>query len=105
MGGNFNSKNKAGAMGVQERAAYMQVLNAWKLDTRMEKTLAYHGASIDSKRQQLVMVQQMFRNFAVQLESGLKDDNSGRTFDNSSGRKKKMNKGEGSVSLPEINPG
>merc|ERR1712125_244460 len=72
--GNFNSKNKAGAMGVQERAAFMQDFNAWKLDTRMEKTLAYHGASIDSKRQQLVMVQQMFRNFAVQLESGLKDD-------------------------------
>jgi len=110
--GNFNSKNKASSMGVQERAAYMQdmqlymqVFNAWKLDTRMEKTLAYHGASIDSKRQQLVMVQQMFRNFAVQLESGLKDDNSGRTFDNSSGRKKKMSKGEGSVSLPDINQG
>jgi len=109
--GAFKSRNKAGAMGAQERASYQQelgtltrVFSAWKLDTKMEKALLYHGNSIDSKRQQLVMVQQMFRNFAVQLESGLKEDNSGRTFEQRT-PKKKLSKGDGSVSLPDIHQG
>jgi len=105
--GSFNSKNKAGAMSASERAAYnqdlmilMRTFNSWKLDTKMELTLRLHSGKIDSKRQQLVMVQQMFRNFAIQLESGLKEDNSDR-FAGGSG-KKKMQKTEGSVSLPDI---
>merc|ERR1719262_1479431 len=53
--GSFNSRNKAGAMGAQERASqqqelqlYMQVFNAWKLDTRMEKALRSSRASASS---------------------------------------------------------
>merc|ERR1712232_307606 len=111
--GGFNSRNKQGAMSATERAAFQQdlmlytrIFNAWKLDTKMERALLMHGARIDSKRHQLVMVQQMFRNFAVQLESGLKEDNSGRAFEQQgSGSKKKLSKGEGSCSLPDINQG
>jgi hypothetical protein len=108
--GGFNSRNKGGAMSVTERAAYnlelmilMRVTAAWKLDTKMERALRFHSGKIDNKRQQLVMVQQMFRNFAVQLESGLKEDNSGR-FDQgaSSSKNKKLSKSDGTCSLPDI---
>merc|ERR1712232_997143 len=76
-------------------------MGTWKLEMRMEGTLRYHQLKIQAKRTQLESVQGMFRNFAAQLESGLKDGvESSRDAQKS---KKSLNKSEGSVSLPDIN--
>jgi hypothetical protein len=102
----FNGRNKMGAMSVSEKAAFLQdqyilmrTMYSWKLDVKMEKALKKQEAAITSKRQQLVMVQQMFKDFASKLETGLKEDNSGRM---SEGGSKKMGSKSGSVSLPDI---
>merc|ERR1719174_1592543 len=74
----FGSRNKNSAKSVMERAhehnltmLYLKVFGAWRLDTRMEVSLKKHQGRIDGKRQQLVSVQQMFRNFAKQLENNI----------------------------------
>merc|ERR1719336_2103469 len=71
--------------------------------------MKHHHCKIDAKRQQLVGVQQMFRNFAAQLEGGLnkgKDGKDGqdssRIFENRTAVKKKAAKDDGPRSLPEI---
>jgi len=59
-------------------------------------------SKVDSKRQQLLQVQQMFRNFAGQLEAQLK----GSAGDDSArGAYKRTSKNAGSCSLPDINSG
>merc|ERR1719362_2299415 len=87
----------------------LRCYHAWRLDARMEHTMKVHHTKIDAKRQQLVGVQQMFRNFAAQLEGGLKESSgkdSSRIFDNVShhrvARKNKKDENPGSRSLPEI---
>jgi hypothetical protein len=111
---NFTERNKAATGSLMNRAsehiknmALIRILNAWKLDSRVERTVKFHQAKIDAKRGQLVGVQNMFRNFATQLEGGLKQgDQSSRVFENVSQKQpKKMSKGEGSVSLPDIKQG
>jgi len=83
--GAFGDRNKKGAKGVMDRAhehqstmLYLKVFGAWRLDTQIEKMLKAHQGRIDGKRQQLVGVQQMFRNFAKQLESNIQSGDSGR---------------------------
>merc|ERR1719491_171482 len=75
----FGDRNKKGAKNAMERAhehgltmLYLKVWGAWRLDTRVEQLLRVHGGRIDGKRQQLLGVQQMFRNFAGQLETSIK---------------------------------
>merc|ERR1719446_543274 len=111
----FGNRNKAGAKSVMERAhehnltmLYLKVWGAWRLDTKMEKMLKVHQGRIDGKRQQLIGVQQMFRNFAKQLESNIQsgaDSNRDLAMGPPPGKykSKKMQKSEGSVSLPDIN--
>jgi len=112
--GSFGERNKKGAMSAMERAhqhqltmLYLKFFNAWRLDYKIEKQIKEHGARIESKRQQLLGVQQMFRNFALQLESNI---NAGGASDRNWERpigyapsKKSLTKAEGSVSLPDIN--
>lgn len=107
---NFKDKNKGAAGSVMNRAAEHQVLmllgqcfSSWKLDSTMERSVRGYHTKIDAKRGQLVGVQQMFRNFASQLESGAKEGkDSSRIFAPDS-KKKMPNKGDqGSVSLPDI---
>merc|ERR1740121_2951 len=79
----------------------------WKLDARKEKALRSHQAKIDAKRQQLVGVQEMFRQFASKLESGLKSTaGDGTTRDWREGKPptaKALHKGQpDGVSLPDI---
>merc|ERR1719183_1059846 len=76
--GEFGARNKKGAQTVMERAhehgitmLYLKVFGAWRLDTKIELTLKTHQSRIDGKRQQLLGVQQMFRNFAMQLETNI----------------------------------
>jgi len=111
--GTFMEKNKASSGSVMNRAAEHQksmllttCMNAWRLDSTMEKSVRGFHTKIDAKRGQLVGVQQMFRNFAKQLETGLQDGDkkdSARLFDSKKDAKKMPTKGDqGSVSLPDI---
>merc|ERR1740121_2188505 len=113
---NIQSRSKASAGSVMNKGAQhlqnqlmLRCLHAWHMDSRMEFTMKHHHCKIDAKRQQLVGVQQMFRNFATQLEGGLnkgKDGKDGqdssRIFENRTAVKKKAAKDDGSRSLPEI---
>jgi len=112
--GNYSKRNKASAGSVMNRAAEHGVtllltrcMNSWKLDSKMELTIKTYHAKIDAKRGQLVGVQQMFRNFAQQLEGGIGDSgtNSARTFDNNTRVERKMKKDGNSLSLPDIKQG
>jgi hypothetical protein len=80
--GTFGERNKKNAKNAMERAhehgltmLYLKVFGAWRLEYNMEKVLRKHQNRIDGKRQQLVSVQQMFRNFAKQLESNIQAGN------------------------------
>jgi len=83
--GAFGDRNKKGAKSVMDRAhehqstmLYLKVFGAWRLHTHLEQKQKAHQSRIDGKRQQLVGVQQMFRNFAKQLESNIQAGDSGR---------------------------
>jgi len=109
----FSERNKASTGSLMNRASQHIVtmlltrcMNAWRMDTTMERTVGTHQMKIEAKRGQLVGVQQMFRNFAAQLESGMNksgEPNSARIFDNNSKKKQMARGNEGSVSLPDIN--
>jgi len=109
--GAFGDRNKKGAKNVMERAhqhqlemLYLKIFGAWRLDTSIERQLKTHQVRIDGKRQQLVGVQQMFRNFAKQLESNIQSGgDSNRDLAMGPPAKKKMERNDGSVSLPDIN--
>jgi len=108
----FGDRSKNNAKSVMNRARIHQenmlnlkVFNAWRLDSRIERTLRLYAGRIDAKRQQLVGVQQMFRNFANQLEASLKEgsDSFRDLRDRPAQSKKTMSKSDATVSLPDIN--
>lgn len=101
--GDRNLKNSRGvadrARIMNELAIYLRIFTAWKLDAKTEATMHKYQSRIEAKKQQLLGVQTMFRNFATQLESSLKDsDNSAREAKYN----QRISKKEGSVSLPNI---
>jgi hypothetical protein len=114
--GGFGSRNKASAKSVMERAhehqltmLYLHVYGAWRLETQMEKMERHHKGRLDGKKQQLLGVQQMFRNFAVQLENNISagaDSNRDLIAGPPHSYKKQytrgMTKNEQSLSLPDI---
>eukprot|EP00930_Biecheleria_cincta_P023404 TRINITY_DN16918_c0_g1_i3.p1 TRINITY_DN16918_c0_g1~~TRINITY_DN16918_c0_g1_i3.p1 ORF type:complete len:593 (-),score=115.57 TRINITY_DN16918_c0_g1_i3:105-1796(-) len=75
-----------------ERMLVIVTFFSWQLDSRVERTRRVHTAKVEAKKQQLMGVQTMFRNFALQLEAGLK------------GSEKKVSKLQlqGDASLPDI---
>jgi len=107
----FAERSGKGAKSVMERAKVhmdnmmlLRCIGYWKLDSKMENTLRMYHARIDAKRHQLVGVQNMFRNFANQLESGLRQgEDTGRDLRDTTKMQKKMSKSDASVSLPSIN--
>jgi len=86
-----------------EHMCLLRVLAAWRMHVRLECNLLKYQGKIEAKKQQLVGVQHMFRNFATQLESRLKDDTH-TDFKEASiaGRRRLLSKSEGTVSLPNI---
>lgn len=111
--GAFGDRNKKGAQTVMERAhehqmtmLYLKVFGAWRLDTHLEQKLKVHQSRIDGKRAQLVGVQKMFRDFALQLETNIQsgaDSNRGLEAGPPSRKiRGSMQKNDGSVSLPDI---
>merc|ERR1719310_980334 len=107
--GSFSERNKKGAMSAGEKATAVKeygLLNhsllLWTEYCKVERLLRYYSNRIDGKKHQLQGLQTMFRNFATQLETGLKDGTPRDTAAIKNGAKSKMSKSEGSVSLPNI---
>merc|ERR1712072_407509 len=79
--GALNGRQKENAKGVMGRVNEMQSLNlmlrhfsAWATDTKLERIMKHYNAKMDSKKQQLQSVQHLFKNFANQLDQGLKGE-------------------------------
>merc|ERR1719387_2946546 len=106
--GAFSERNKKGAMSAGEKATAVKeygLLNhsmlLWCEFCKVERLLRYYSNRIEGKKHQLSGLQTMFRTFATQLESGLKDGTPRDAASIKNGSKK-MSKTEGSVSLPNI---
>jgi hypothetical protein len=121
----ITGKNKVKGQTALEKASYhidmmyyLRFFYFWKLDTRQQKVMRMYHTKIDGKRRQLQGVQDMFRKFANELESGLKASSDvGNTRDWRAGKihakpttadednRKSSSKMMGKdVSLPSISP-
>jgi len=82
----------------------LRVLSAWTIEFKVAHVEKYYEKKITGKRQQLSKVHTLFKDFANQLENGLKPndgDSSGRTG-TTRRTKGSLVKDNGSVSLPDI---
>jgi len=77
--GDFNSRNKAGAMNATQKVAYLQDLQflLWaftvmKREIKVERAKRYFKEKNDKKKQDLIGVKGLFKNFASELETNLK---------------------------------
>merc|ERR1719310_609907 len=107
--GAFSERNKKGAMSAGQKATAVKeygLLNhsmcLWAEFSRVERLLRYYSMRVEGKKHQLQGLQTMFKNFATQLETGLKEGTPRDTAAIKNGAKSKMSKSEGSVSLPNI---
>merc|ERR1719235_2039472 len=105
----FSARNKQGAMSAGEKATAIKeyglinhAMLLWMEVAKVERMLRYYQTRVEGKKAQLQGLQGMFRNFATQLESGLKETTPrdiGAIRDKKSGR---LSKSENTVSLPNI---
>jgi hypothetical protein len=116
--GHLNGRQGQTAMSMQERVTAqananmcLRIVGLWRLAAKMEKIKHHYDQKIDGKKKQLSTVQNMFRSFAHQLETGLGPDtpSAGKKGDHgskhSAHRLEKMDHGygnEGGVQLPDI---
>jgi len=107
----FGESNKKSAHSVMERArkfqeemVYRKHFNAWRTDAKTSKLASDYQAKIDGKKQQLHSVQTLFRQFAAQLEAGMKEQVSARELYK---RRTKTQTPAGGLtsSLPDIHSG
>jgi len=105
----FSDRNKQGAMSAGEKATavkeYGLVIHAlllWQEVTKVERLLRYYQTRVEHKKHQLTGLQSMFRNFATQLETGLKEGTPRDAAALKSGGNRKLSKSENTVSLPNI---
>merc|ERR1719240_619058 len=103
--GALNGRQKDNAKGVMSRVNEQMDLNlmlkhfsAWATDTKLERIMRHYSAKMDSKKQQLQSVQVLFKNFATQLDQGLKGEQGDSARDSSSRRRG----GKDDFQLPEI---
>merc|ERR1719160_108084 len=103
----FAARNKNGAMSAGQKATEVKaygLLNhamlLWTEVTKVERLLRYYTNRIDHKKHQLQGLQGMFRTFASQLESGLKEGTPRDAALKDGGRK--LSKSDNTVSLPNI---
>merc|ERR1712118_435185 len=99
--GAFSERNKAGAMSAGQKATAAKeygLLNhsmcLWAEFCKVERLLRYYSNRMEGKKHQLQGLQTMFRNFATQLETGLKDGTPRDAASIKNGSKK-MNKTDG----------
>merc|ERR1719240_2600789 len=83
--GALNGRQKDNAKGVMSRVneqmdlnAMLKHFSAWATDTKLERIMRHYNSKMDSKKQQLQSVQHLFKNFATQLDQGLKEGDSAR---------------------------
>merc|ERR1719191_2316930 len=83
--GALNGRQKDNAKGVMGRVNEQMDLNcmlkffsSWATDTKLERIMRHYNSKMDGKKQQLHSVQTLFKNFANQLDQGLKADDSAR---------------------------
>jgi len=103
--GALNGRQKDNAKGVMGRVNEQMNLNAmlvhfarWSADTKLERIMRHYSTKMESKKEQLQSVQHLFKNFAQQLDQGLKGEtDSGRDQQGSRRRRE-----DGGVTLPEI---
>lgn len=76
----FSSRNKSSAKGCMDRAAeaadmsqYIVIFCYWKREYKTERMRRYARDKNTKKKQQLIGVKGLFKNFANELEAGLKD--------------------------------
>lgn len=76
----FTRRNKASAGSAMDRAAHLQdqacylaVFNFWKKHVKVERMVRWAKEKNQKKKNQLIGVKGLFKNFASELESGLKD--------------------------------
>merc|ERR1712072_1343474 len=79
--GALNGRQKDNAKGVMSRVNEQMDLNlmlkhfsAWATDTKLERIMRHYNSKMEGKKQQLQSVQHLFKNFATQLDQGLKGD-------------------------------
>merc|ERR1712025_409165 len=91
--GALNGRQKDNAKGVMGRVNEQTDLNCmlrcfcfWACDAKLERIMRHYNSKMDSKKQQLQSVQHLFKNFATQLDQGLKGD--GDSARNSGSRRK-----------------
>merc|ERR1711972_549524 len=77
--GSFNSRNKMSAMSATEKVAYLQDLQLQsfaftiiKREIKVERAKRYFKEKNEKKKQDLIGVKGLFKNFATELESNLK---------------------------------
>merc|ERR1719160_2440705 len=99
--GALNGRQKDNAKGVMGRAneqmdlnAMLKHFSAWATDTKLERIMRHYNSKMENKKQQLQSVQHLFKNFATQLDQGLKGDG-----DTGSGSRRR-NEGDGTY-LPD----
>merc|ERR1719158_936358 len=100
--GALNGRQKDNAKGVMSRVNEQMELNcllkhflAWATDAKLERIMRHYNTKMDSKKQQLQSVQHLFKNFATQLDQGLKEGDSARGS-------RRGQKDDGGVQLPDI---
>merc|ERR1712226_1313388 len=76
----FSSRNKSSAKGAMDRAAEAAENNIlilfvwyWKREVKVERMKRYAREKNSKKKQQLIGVKGLFKNFANELEAGLKE--------------------------------
>merc|ERR1719439_247283 len=92
--GALTGRQKDNAMGVQQRVneqmdlnAMLKHFSAWATDTKLERIMRHYNSKMEGKKQQLQSVQHLFKNFATQLDQGLRSE--GDSARDSSSRRKK----------------
>merc|ERR1711977_662871 len=101
----LTGRQKDNAMGVQQRVneqmdlnAMLKHFSAWATDTKLERIMRHYNSKMESKKQQLQSVQHLFKNFATQLDQGLKGE--GDSARDSGSRRRSKDDGH----LPDIQP-
>merc|ERR1711977_639611 len=89
------------ATAVKEYGLLNHSMCLWTEVCKVERLLRYYSNRIEGKKHQLQGLQTMFRTFATQLETGLRDGTPRDAASIKNGSKR-MNKTEGAVSLPNI---
>merc|ERR1719253_2268117 len=76
----FNTRNKQSAGSAMDRAAQaaddsvcIVIFNYWKREVKVERMRRFARDKNSKKKQQLVGVKGLFKNFANELEAGLKE--------------------------------